>query len=84
VLSCLQAENSQEIARLDKAERDRKTAIQQQIQHLVKQSFIGGFITMGLQTRSIALKRDERVVWESAGFKLKQRTHVRWDSILGD
>ena len=59
---------------LEKQHRDRKAALEKQIQELVKQSLIGGFINLGLQTSSISLKRDERVAWETKAFKLKQRT----------
>ena len=58
-------------------------AVEKQIQELVKQSFIGGLISPGLQTKSILLKKDERVAWETAAFRLKQRTSngvPYWDS----
>ncbi len=84
-LDWLLAEGKEEISRLIKAERerrvalereqqDRKAAIEKQIQELAKQSLIGGFVNLGLQTTSIALRKDERVVWETPGCKLKQRT----------
>ena len=53
---------------------NEEPGIEKQIQDLVKQSFIGGFITLGLQTTSIGLKKDERVVWETPACRLKQRT----------
>ncbi len=84
-LTRLESEKKEELARLLYAEQERRTAterqlreqkagIEKQLQDLVKQSFIGGFITLGLQTTSIGLKKDERVVWESPACKLKQRT----------
>ena len=62
--------------------RERKAGIEKQIQDLVKQSFIGGFITLGLQTTSIGLKKDERVVWETAGVPA-QAADVKRSPILG-
>jgi len=84
-LTWLEAEQREEASRLLRAEHERRIAlerqhqqqkfgIEKQIQELVKQSFIGGFITLGLQTTTISLKKDERVVWETAGCRLKQRT----------
>jgi len=84
-LTRLEAEKKEELARLLRAEQERRTAIERQLrerragiekqlQDLVKQSYIGGFITLGLQTTSMSLKRDERVVWESGACRLKQRT----------
>jgi len=84
-LSWLEAGKAEELARLSKAEQERKatikrrmrersTAIEKQIQDLVKQSFIGGFITLWHQTPSFGLKKNERVVWETPACKLKQRT----------
>ena len=53
---------------------NKEPEIEEQIQDLVKQSFIGGFVTLGLQATSIGLKKNERVAWESAAFRLKQRS----------
>ena len=78
----LKAEQDRRIA-IDRQRQERKAAVEKQIQDLVKQSFIGGFISPGLQTTSILLKKDERVVWETAAFRLKQRTSngvPYWDS----
>ena len=69
----VKAEQERRIA-LERQQQERKAAIEKQIQELAKQSLIGGFVNLGLQTTSIALKKDERVVWETAGFRLKQRT----------
>jgi len=69
----LRAEEERRIA-IERQHQERKAGIEKQIQELVKQSFIGGFVTLGLQTSTISLKKDERVVWETAGFRLKQRT----------
>jgi len=84
-LTWVESEKKEEVARLLYAEQERRTAIEKQLrerragiekqlQDLVKQSFIGGFITLGLQSTSIGLKKDERVVWETPACKLKQRT----------
>ena len=72
-LNWLQAEARQELARLGNAEQQRRAAIQKQIQELVKQSFIGGFIPLEVQTKTIGLRKDERVAWESTACRLKQR-----------
>ena len=69
----MKAEQERRIA-LERQQQERKAAIEKQIQELAKQSLIGGFVNLGLQTTSIALKKDERVVWETPGCKLKQRT----------
>jgi serine/threonine protein kinase len=73
-LSRLETQKQQELLRLSKVEQDRRCALEKKVQDLVKQSFIGGFINLGLTTHSVSLKRDERVVWESGTVKLKQRT----------
>ncbi len=82
-LNRLQAEKLQDLARLKKAEQEHRAGIEKQIQELVKQSFIGGFISLGHQTTSIGLKKDERVHWETPACKLKQRSSngvPYWDS----
>jgi serine/threonine protein kinase len=68
---------------IERQRQERKAGIEKQIQELVKRSFIGGFIPLGLQTTSILLKKDERVVWETAAFRLKQPTSkgvLFWES----
>ena len=78
----LKTEQERRIA-IERQHKERKAGIEKQIQELVTQSFIGGFIPLGLQTTSILLKKDERVVWETAAFRLKQRTSNGvpfWDS----
>ena len=72
-LHLIQAERARSDA-MEKQLRRQRAGIEKQIQDLVKQSFVGGFIALGLQTRSIVLKKDERVAWESAVFRLKQRS----------
>lgn len=82
-LDSLQAEAQQELARLNKAEEQRRAGIAKQIQDLVKQSFIGGFIPLEVQTKNIGLRKDERVAWESGACRLKQRSSngvPYWDS----
>ena len=69
----IRAEQERRVA-IERQLRERRTGIEKQLQDVVKQSFIGGFITLGLQTNSIALKKGERVVWETAACRLKQRT----------
>ena len=69
----VKAEQERRIA-LERQQQERKAAIEKQIQELAKQSLIGGFVNLGLQTTPIALKKHERVVWETPGCKLKQRT----------
>jgi serine/threonine protein kinase len=69
----LEAERERKLA-IERQHQERKAGLEKQIQELVKQSFIGGFVTLGLQTSTISLKKGERVVWETAGFRLKQRT----------
>jgi len=84
-LTRLESERKEELARLLRAEQERRTAIERQLREqragiekqledLAKQSFIGGFIPLALQTTSIGLRKDERVLWESSACRLKQRT----------
>jgi transposase-like protein len=73
-LGLLQAEKQKDLAHLNKAEQERRAGIEKQIQELLKQSFIGGFIGPAFQTTSIGLKKNERVLWETAAFRLKQRS----------
>jgi hypothetical protein len=84
-LTGLDSEKRKELARLLHAEqerqaaiekklRERRSGIEKQLQALVKQSFIGGFITLGLQSASIGLRKSEGVVWETPACRLKQRT----------
>jgi serine/threonine protein kinase len=82
-LNSLQAEALLERAHLSKAEEQQRAGIAKQIQDLVKQSFIGGFIPLEVQTKSIGLRKDEHVAWESGACRLKQRSSngvPYWDS----
>jgi transposase-like protein len=69
----LRAEQERSIA-IERQYRERRAQTEKQLTNLVKQSFIGGFITLGLQTARLSVKRNERVLWESAAYRLKQRT----------
>ena len=73
----MKAEQERKIARDDNSRNERPPS-RSRWGELAKQSLIGGFVNLGLQTASIALKKDERVVWETPGCKLKQRT---WDGV---
>ena len=84
-LTSLESDKRKELARLLHAEQEqraaierqlleRKSGIEGQLQDLVKQSFIGGFIALGPQYTSVGLRKNERVVWETPACRLKQRT----------
>jgi hypothetical protein len=74
LLARLRREEQERKAVVERQLRERKVAIGKQIEDLLKQSFIGGFIPLRLQTTSLSLKKDEHLLWETAACKLKQRS----------
>jgi len=82
-LAHLREEKKREIYHLGEDVRRKKAVLEQQLQGLAKQSFIGAFVPLALQTDTITIKKEERVVWEGSALKLKQRTrngNLYWDN----
>jgi hypothetical protein len=82
-LAVLLRQQQQELEAYNKAQRDRRAQLEKQAVDLVKQSYIGGFIPLGLQTPNVSLKKGENVLWESGATKLKQRSSkglLYWDT----
>jgi hypothetical protein len=57
--------------------------LEKQVLGLIKQSYIGGFIPLSLQTTAISLKKGENLLWESSAAKMKQQSSggmLYWNS----
>ena len=66
--------SANEESRLRNSTSNKRTQSRNRFRNWLSRALSAGSSTLGLQTTTIALKKDERVAWETMGCKLKQRT----------